>query len=115
MLRKFAVALLATSLVAGTAIAAESGSAGAIGAAAAVNAGAQAAPANPAKPAKLTKHVHKNVHRHLARGKVQGRKMAHHFKGKTHKSAHVSNGAKASKRAKQASVKTAKLPASRTN
>jgi len=101
MLRTFAVALLATALIGGAAVAAESGNTGAA-------APAQAAQINPAKPA-IQKQVHKNFARTAHRTKV-----AHHLKGKAqkHRVVHVYKGGK---HAKRGSVKTAKLPASRTN
>ncbi len=113
MLKKFVAVLLATSMFAGAALAAEAGSAGAIGAGVGVNTGATfAAPTHPAKP---VKHTRKHVRKHHVRGKAYGMKQAHHFNGsKAHKShvvARVTNGAK---QAKHGGVKTAKLPATRS-
>lgn len=101
MLRTFAVALLATALIGGAAVAAESGNAG-------TTAPAQAAQINPAKSA-----AQKQVHKHFART-THRTKVAHHLKGKAHKH-HVVQGHKGGKQAKRGSVKTAKLPTSRTN
>ncbi len=117
MLRKFAAVLLATSMVAGAAYAAEPGSAGAIGAGAGVNTGATfAAPTHPTKPVKhARKQGRKHVRKHHVRGKAHGMKQAHHFKGgKSHKT-HVARVAKAAKEAKHGGVKTAKLPATRSS
>jgi len=70
MLRTFAAALIATTLVAGTAFAANSGVAG--------SATTQAVPAasttsvkagQTAKPAKSVKHVRKNTRKHVTRVK----------------------------------------------
>jgi hypothetical protein len=99
MLRKFAAALLASTLVAGTAFAAEpSGNAGAT---AAAPAGATASvKADAAKTVKTVKHAHKSARKHFARGKV-GMKQAHHVKaGKTHqaKLSHQPDGAGSAKR-----------------
>ena len=105
MLRKFAAALLAASLVTGAA--ARSGSAG-------TAAAVQTVPVNPEKPAMPARHAtHKQTHKHFARS-THGTKVAHHVKGKVHTS-HVVRIHKGAKHAERASVKTAKLPASRTN
>jgi hypothetical protein len=105
MLRKFAAALVATTLVAGTAFAAEpSGTAGAIPAApAAAASSVKADTANPAKTIKTVKaikHAHKRTHTHLARGNA-GMKQAHHLTAaKTHQTriSHQANGAGSAKR-----------------
>jgi hypothetical protein len=108
MLRKFAAALLATTLVAGTAFAAESGSAGSTPA----NPATQAAPAmtnakagaqvkaqvKPASVTKTVKHAHKNTRKHLARAKTgKGSNKMHqarHVKGtKTHQASGTKSGA----------------------
>ncbi len=87
MLRKFAVALVATTLLAGTAFAAEqaSGAAGAASAAPSAPAAASTIKADTAKPAKAVKHASKTARmHHLTRGKASVR-QAHHVKPvKTH-------------------------------
>jgi hypothetical protein len=89
MLRTFAAALIATTLVAGTAFAADSGMAG--------SATTQAAPAasttsvkadQTAKPAKSVKHVRKNTRNHVTRVK-SGQMRAYHVKGRE---VHQANG-----------------------
>jgi hypothetical protein len=81
MLRKFAAALIATTLVAGAAFAAEpSGTAGATPAAASAN-----VKAATAAPAKTVKHAQRSVRKHHARGKIGTMHQAHHVKSaKTH-------------------------------
>ena len=89
MLKKIAVALLATAMVAGAAFAAQpSATAGSTPPAAAgvANAATAAMPAHPIK------HMRKH-----ARGKIHSAKTVHHFKsGKSHKS-HVSRINKSTK------------------
>jgi hypothetical protein len=89
MLRTFAAALIATTLVAGTAFAADSGMAG--------SATTQAAPAasttsvkadQTAKPAKSVKHVRKNTRNHVTRVR-SGQMRAYHVKGRE---VHQANG-----------------------
>jgi hypothetical protein len=90
MLRTFAAALIATTLVAGTAFAANSGVAG--------SATTQAVPAasttsvkagQTAKPAKSVKHVRKNTRKHVTRVKSGKMHQAHHVKGRK---VHQANG-----------------------
>ena len=119
MLRTFAAVLLATSLVAGTAFAAEPTSgAGSPPPAAAATGNTVATPTHPAKPGKLAKHARKHmVGKHLARVKHRAIKTVHHVKGvKTHKS-HVAKSPKPAKTAtsnRSAGVKTARLRAARS-
>ena len=82
MLRKFAAALLATTLIAGPAFAASpTGNAGTPAAA--------SAPAAPAAPTKTVKHARLHARHHVACGKVAGSKMSRLLKSaKTHR-AHV--------------------------
>ena len=87
MLTKFAAALLATSLIAGSAIAAQpSGITASNGAAPAVQIQTPSTPA--AKPGKTVKHAarHRNhVRKHIARSRVHVEHHARHAKpGKTH-------------------------------
>ena len=112
MLRTFAAVLLATSLVAGTAFAAEPPPA------ATATGKTAAAPTHPAKPGTLAKHARKHMaSKHLARVKHRSIKTVHHVKGvKTHKS-HVAKSPKPAKTAtsnRSAGVKTARLPAARS-
>jgi len=105
MLRTFAVALLATSLIGGAAVAAESGNAGA-------TAPAQTTQIKPASAA-----AYKQARGHVGRTTHQT-KVTHHVKGKPHKSqmVHVRKGGKqGDKQASRVGVKTAKLPTSRAN
>jgi len=124
MLRTFAAVLLATSLVAGTAFAAEPPSgAGAPPPAATATGKTAAAPTHPAKPGTLAKHARKHMagkhlaRKHLARVKHRSIKTVHHVKGvKTHKT-HVAKSARPAKTATRnpsAGVKTARLPAARS-
>lgn len=122
MLRKFAAAMLATTLIAGAAFAAQpSGSAGSPppAATAGSNGKTVAVPTDPTKSVKLAKHMRKHaqkhVRKHIARGKVRAMKAAQHFKGsKTHK-ARLARLATGAKPGKTAPVHAAKLPATRTN
>ncbi|MGO8922067.1 MAG: hypothetical protein ACLQF4_03910 [Xanthobacteraceae bacterium] len=90
MLTKFAAALLATSLIAGSAIAAQpSGMPASNGAAPAVQTKTPPTPAaNTVKPAKTVKHAarHRNhVRKHIARSKGHVEHHARHAKpAKTH-------------------------------
>jgi hypothetical protein len=90
MLTKFAAALLATSLIAGSAIAAQpSGTPAANGTAPAVQTQTPSTPAaNTAKPGKTVKHAarHRNhVRKHVARSKGHVVRLARHAKpAKTH-------------------------------
>jgi hypothetical protein len=105
MLRKFAAVLLATTLIAGPAFAAQpSGNAGATPAAPAATAPAPAGAATktvstPVKPIKTVKHVRKHARKHVVRGKTHTMKQARHLKpAKTHQS-RVSHKAKSVKSA----------------
>jgi uncharacterized protein YdbL (DUF1318 family) len=120
MLRNFAAALLATSLIAGPAFAMESGNASS---AATVRTDASPtikAAAPSAQPAKhVYKHARSHTRKHVAHRNTHRIKTVHHFKGrKTHK-AYVapktiapSTGAK---NAKAARVQPVQVPATRTN
>jgi len=101
MLTKFAAALLATSLIVGSAIAAQpSGMRASNGTAPAVQTQTPSTPAaNTAKPAKTVKHAarHRNhVRKHVARSKGHVVRHARHAKpAKTHQ-AGMSKGLKRS-------------------
>jgi hypothetical protein len=116
MLRTFAAVLLATSLVAGTALAAEPTSgAGSPPPAATATGKTIAAPTHSAKPGKFAQHTRKqHARKHSARVKHRSIKTVHHVKGgKTHKG-HVAKSTKPAKTAtnnRPAGVKTARLPA----
>jgi hypothetical protein len=116
MLRKFAIALLATSVVTGAAFAAQpSGNASSTAPAITTGAKSQTAAVstNPAKH--LRKHVRKHARSHFAHGKIHGKKMAYHFKsGKTHK-AHLARTMSGAKVTKTGTVKSAKLHATRSS
>jgi hypothetical protein len=116
MLRKFTAVWLATAMIAGAAYAAEpSATPGSTTPPAAVSANAKtaAAPTTPTKH--LRKHARRTTHRHFVHRNVHGMKTAHHLKnGKSHK-AHLARVGKVAKHAKHGNVKTAKLPATRTN
>ncbi len=112
MLKKFAAVLLATSMIAGAAFAAETTTnAGSPPATVAADSAGKIATAKPAKLAKHVKHASKHGRKHVAHAK-RGTKLTHHGKtSKTHK-AHVVRH-KSAKAAVQGNVKTAKLPANR--
>jgi hypothetical protein len=86
MLRNFAAALLATTLIAGPAFAAQpSGTTGATPATASAPASTKAqAVTKETKPVKMVKHVRSHVRKHFARNKVGTMKVASHVK--THRS-----------------------------
>lgn len=116
MLRKFAIALLATSVVAGAAFAAEpSGNAGST--APATTAGSKTKTvAVPAKPVgHLRKHARKHARSHVARGRTHGTKVAHHVRSKKTHKAHLASVTAGTKGAKAATLKSAKLPATRSS
>jgi hypothetical protein len=103
MLRKFAAVLLATSLIAGPAFAAQpSGTAGATPAAPAAAAPASTNAAtktvtSQVKAVKTVKHVRKHSRRHVVRHKIGAMKQARHVKTtKTHQSG-ISHNAKSKK------------------
>jgi hypothetical protein len=113
MLRKFAIALLATSVVAGAAFAAEpSGNAGSTPPAATAASNTKTV-AMPAKH--LRKHVRKHARSHFARGKIHATKVAHHVKGKRMHKAHLAPTTTGAKGVKAGTVKSAKLPATRSS
>jgi len=101
MLTKFAAALLATSLIAGSAIAAQSsGTPAANAAAPAVQTQTPSMPAaKTAKPGKTVKHTarHRNhVRKHVARSKGHAVHHARHVKPITTHQAGMNKGAKRS-------------------
>jgi hypothetical protein len=103
MLRNFAAALLATSLIAGPAFAEPSGNAAS---AATIRTDAKAtvkAAAPSIQPAKhLHKHARSHTRKHVAHRSVHRMKTVHHFKGsKTHKAyvAPITGGVKSAKAA----------------
>jgi hypothetical protein len=112
MLRKFAAVLLATTLIAGTAFAAQpSGTAGSTPAAPAAAApatkanGATVKPATTVKPAKMAAHSRKHARKHYARGTYGKVKVSHHVNKKTqrgHAFAHSIKPGKAPKTNKSA-------------
>ncbi len=106
MLRTLTAALLATTLVAGTAFAADPGAAGSAPTPAAPAATTNAKASEAAKPAqpvtkstKTVKHVrkgtHKGTHKHLSRVKT----------GKMHQARHVKHGTKTHQASGAASAK----------
>jgi hypothetical protein len=102
MLRNFTAALLATTLIACPAFAAQpSGSTGSPPATAAgPNAQTTAKQTNTTMPVKTVKHARTHARHHVARGKVGPMKLAKHFKAtKTHRG-HVAHIAKPGKVAK---------------
>ncbi len=114
MLRKFAAALLATTLIAGPAFAAQpSGSAGSPAPAATAGAKTAATPTAPTKH--LRKHARSHARKHVARRSDGRIKTVHHLKaGKTHK-AHAAPAAKSGHVGKTAAVQPSQSPASRSN
>jgi hypothetical protein len=87
MLRTFAAALIATTLVAGTAFAANSGMPGSATTQAASTTSVKAG--QTPKPAKSVKHVRKNTRKHVSRVKSGKMHQAHHVKGRR---VHQANG-----------------------
>jgi hypothetical protein len=80
MLRNFAAALLATTLIAGPAFAAQSSdTAGSTHATTAASAGAVKS-SQPAKPVKMAKHATKHVRKHVAHRTVGTMHQARHLK-----------------------------------
>jgi hypothetical protein len=100
MLTKFAAALLATSLIAGSAFAAQSsGTPAANAAAPAVQTQTPSTPAATTKPGKTVKHTarHRNhVRKHVARSKGHAVHHARHVKPITTHQAGMNKGAKRS-------------------
>jgi hypothetical protein len=85
MLRKFAAALVATALIAGPALAAQSSSTAGSTPATPAAAAAQAAPAANAKPTAAQTVKPTPARKHVARGKTGKLHMARHVKpAKTH-------------------------------
>ena len=119
MLRNLAAALLATSLIAGPAFAAQqSGSTGntAAPAPSATVGGDVKAAATSTQPAKhLRKHVRSHTRKHVAHRSIHRMKTVHHFTGsKTHK-AYVTSMTGSTKSRKAAGVQPTQVPATRTN
>jgi hypothetical protein len=121
MLRNFAAALLATSLIAGPAFAMEPSGNAAPAATVRTDAKPTVKAAAPsAQPAKhLRKHARSHTRKHVAHRNVHRMKTVHHFKGsKTHK-AYVAPKTTApitgAKNAKAARVQPVQVPATRTN
>lgn len=117
MLRNFAAALLATSLIAGPAFAVEpSGNASSPAPAAAVRTDAKAtvkAAAPAVQPTKhLRKHARSHTRKHVAHRSIHRMKTVHHFKGSKTHNAHV---APMTVRAKAAGAQPIQVPATRTN
>jgi hypothetical protein len=119
MLRNLAAALLATSLIAGPAFAAQqSGSTGNTGAPVpSATVGGDVKAASPsAQPAKhLRKHVRSHTRKHVAHRNIYRMKTVHHFTGsKTHK-AYVAPMTDSTKGRKAAGAQPTQVPATRTN
>jgi hypothetical protein len=118
MLRNFAAVLLATTLIAGPAFAAQSsGGAGATPAAVPSASQSVTKQAHRTKPSKMVKRVRAHAHKHFARGKVGKMTLARHFKStKTHRGhvAHIAKPVKVTFGANATSVKTARLPATQS-
>jgi hypothetical protein len=119
MLRKFAAVVLASSMIAGAAFAAQP-SGGAAQATPAATTGSH--PGNVAMPTgatKSVKHLRKHVQKHdrkyYARSKFHVTKEAHHLKGSKAHKAHVAGITKSIKFPKAASTQSAKLPATRSS
>jgi hypothetical protein len=120
MLRNFAAALLATTLIAGPAFAVEpSGNASSPAPAATVRTDAKAtvkAAAPSVEPAKHPrKHVRSHTRKHVAHRSIHRMKTVHHFAGsKTHK-AHVAPMTVGAKNPKAAGAQPIQVPTTRTN
>ena len=117
MLRNFAAALLATTLIAGPAFAAQQSSNPRNTVAPAATVGGDIKAAVPsARPAKhLRNHVRSHSRKHVAHRSTHRTKTAHHFTpGKTHK-AHVAPMTGSAKSRKAAGVQPTQVPATRTN
>ena len=117
MLRNLAAALLATTLVAGPAFAAQqSGSTGNMAAPApaiGTNVKVGAPSTQPAKH--LRKHVRSHTRKHVAHRSIHRMKTVHHFAGsKTHK-AHVAPMTVGPKNPKAAGTQPIQVPTTRTN
>ena len=117
MLRNLAAALLATTLVAGPAFAAQqSGSTGNMAAPApaiGTNVKVGAPSTQPAKH--LRKHVRSHTRKHVAHRSIHRTKTVHHYTGsKTHK-AYVASTTGSAKSRKAAGVQPTQVPATRTN
>jgi len=117
MLRNLAAALLATTLVAGPAFAAQqSGSTGNMAAPApaiGTNVKVGAPSTQPAKH--LRKHVRSHTRKHVAHRSIHRTKTVHHFTGsKTHK-AYVAPMTGSVKSRKAAGVQPTQVPATRTD
>ena len=117
MLRNLAAALLATTLVAGPAFAAQQSG----------NTGNMAAPA-PAigtnvkvgapltQPAKhLHKHVRSHTRKHVAHRNIHRKKTVHHFTASKAHKAYVAPATGSAKSRKAARVQPTQVPATRTN
>jgi hypothetical protein len=117
MLRNLAAALLATSLVAGPAFAAQqSGNTGGMAAPPATVSSDAKAAATSTQPAKhLRKHVRSHTRKHVAHRTIHRTKTVHHFTGsKTHK-AYAARIADGTKGRKAAGAQPTQVPATRTN
>jgi hypothetical protein len=116
MLRKFAAVLLASSMIAGAAFAAQP-SGGAAQATPAATTGSH--PKNVAMPTSATKHLRKHVQKHdrkhHARSKFHVTKEARHLKGSKAHKAQVAGITKSVKFPKTAGKQSAKLPATRSS
>jgi hypothetical protein len=110
MLRNLAAALLATTLVAGPAFAAQqSGSTGNMAAP------APAIGTNVKVGAPSTQHVRSHTRKHVAHRSIHRTKTVHHFtSSKTHK-AYVAPMTGSAKSRKAAGVQPTQVPATRTN
>jgi hypothetical protein len=117
MLRNLAAVLLATSLIAGPAFAAQqSGNTGGMAAPPATVSGDVKAAAPSTQPAKhLRKHARSHTRKHVAHRTIHRTKSVHHFTGsKTHK-AYVAPMTGSAKSRKAAGAQPTQVPATRTN
>jgi hypothetical protein len=115
MLRNLATALLATTLVAGPAFAAQqSGSTGNMAAPApAIGTNVGAPLTQPAKH--LHKHVRNHTRKHVAHRDIHRTKTVHHFKASKAHKAYVAPATGSAKSRKAARVQPTQVPATRTN
>jgi hypothetical protein len=120
MLRNFAAALLATTLIAGPAFAVEpSGDASSPAPATAVRTDAKAtvkAAAPSVEPAKhLRTHVRSHTRKHVAHRSIHRTKTVHHLQGNKMHKAHVAPMTVGAKNPKAAGAQPIQGPATRTN
>jgi hypothetical protein len=117
MLRNLAAALLATTLVAGPAFAAQqSGSTGNMAAPApaiGTNVKAGAPSTQPAKH--LHKHVRSHTRKHVAHRNIHRTKTVHHFTGSNAHKVYVAPMTGGAKSRKAAGEQPTQVPATRTN